>query len=62
MNLRPEQSRIAQYTGGLLMVSAVPGSGKTTTLSALAAQLIADGRINYNPSCRLARHELKICN
>ena len=46
MNLRPEQSRIAQYTGGLLMVSAVPGSGKTTTLSALAAQLIADARVN----------------
>jgi DNA helicase-2/ATP-dependent DNA helicase PcrA len=29
-----------------MAVSAVPGSGKTFTLSLLAAQLIADGRIN----------------
>jgi DNA helicase-2/ATP-dependent DNA helicase PcrA len=42
---RPAQSRILAYTGGKLGISAVPGSGKTFTLSALAAQLIRSGRI-----------------
>jgi len=42
---RPAQSRILAYTGGKLGISAVPGSGKTFTLSALAARLIRSGRI-----------------
>ncbi len=37
---RPEQADILSYTGGTLGISAVPGSGKTFTLSALAAVLI----------------------
>lgn len=40
---RPSQEKILEYlsTGGLMGVSAVPGSGKTHILSYLAAQLIA---------------------
>jgi DNA helicase II / ATP-dependent DNA helicase PcrA len=34
------------YDGGQMAVSAVPGSGKTFTLSSLAARLIADGRVD----------------
>lgn len=45
LNLRPAQQQILEYSGGRMGVSAVPGSGKTFTLSALAARLIADGRI-----------------
>lgn len=44
--LRPAQAEILTYTNGRLAVSAVPGSGKTFTLSLLAANLIADGRID----------------
>lgn len=43
--LRPEQEAIAAYAGGLLRVSAVPGSGKTQTLAALVARLLKDGRV-----------------
>ena len=39
--LRPAQAAILTYTGGPMGVSAVPGSGKTFTLSLLAAQLVA---------------------
>jgi DNA helicase II / ATP-dependent DNA helicase PcrA len=39
--LRPAQEEILAYTGGYMGVSAVPGSGKTFTLSLLAAQLVA---------------------
>jgi DNA helicase-2/ATP-dependent DNA helicase PcrA len=38
--LRPTQAEIANYRGGKLGISAVPGSGKTFTLSALAAQIV----------------------
>lgn len=38
--LRPAQAKILAYTGGPMGVSAVPGSGKTFTLSLLAAQLV----------------------
>ena len=38
---RPKQAEVLAYTGGKMGVSAVPGSGKTQTLSALAAQLVA---------------------
>jgi len=40
---RPKQAEVLAYQGGRMGVSAVPGSGKTTTLSYLAAQLIARG-------------------
>jgi DNA helicase-2/ATP-dependent DNA helicase PcrA len=40
---RPSQLQILGYTHGTLGISAVPGSGKTHTLSALAAQIIASG-------------------
>ncbi len=46
MQLRPAQAEILKYTNGRLAISAVPGSGKTFTLSLLAAQLIGNGRIN----------------
>ncbi len=37
---RPAQEKVLAYTGGYTGVSAVPGSGKTITLSRLAAQLV----------------------
>ncbi|MEW5985705.1 MAG: ATP-dependent helicase [Chloroflexota bacterium] len=48
MQLRPAQEAILQYQGGRMAVSAVPGSGKTTTLALLAAELLAGGRINVD--------------
>jgi DNA helicase-2/ATP-dependent DNA helicase PcrA len=42
---RPAQTEILTYTGGRLGISAVPGSGKTHTLSALAADLITRGAL-----------------
>ena len=42
---RPSQSEILAYRGGKLGISAVPGSGKTHTLSALAAEIIARGEL-----------------
>jgi len=42
---RSAQSQILAYTDGKMGISAVPGSGKTHTLSALAAQLIRTGKI-----------------
>lgn len=48
--LREKQQQVYHYTGGTMGVSAVPGSGKTFTLSALAAklveQLLAEGRVD----------------
>jgi len=38
---RPRQEQILSYSGGLMGVAAVPGSGKTEVLSALAARLVA---------------------
>ncbi len=38
--LRPAQEAILEYEGGRLGISAVPGSGKTFTLSRLAAKLV----------------------
>lgn len=43
---RPMQAAILKYTSGWMGVSAVPGSGKTHTLSALAAQLILNANLN----------------
>jgi DNA helicase II / ATP-dependent DNA helicase PcrA len=38
---RPKQAEVLAYKSGRMGVSAVPGSGKTTTLSYLAANLVA---------------------
>ena len=46
MVLRPAQQKILEYQGGRMAVSAVPGSGKTFTLSLLAGELISSGRVN----------------
>ena len=43
---RPKQAEVLAYTGGKMGVSAVPGSGKTQTLSALAAKLVAEGMLD----------------
>ena len=40
---RPHQEDILTYTHGTMGISAVPGSGKTWTLSALGAKFITDG-------------------
>lgn len=42
---RPSQEAILAYRGGKMGVAAVPGAGKTHTLSALAAQLIRRGEL-----------------
>ncbi len=42
---RPSQTEILRYRGGKMGISAVPGAGKTFTLSALAARLIASGAL-----------------
>ncbi len=39
---RPKQQDVLSYEGGTMGVSAVPGSGKTFTLSYLAAKLVAE--------------------
>ena len=43
LRLRPKQREILAYRAGKMGISAVPGSGKTWTLSLLAAQIIASG-------------------
>ncbi len=45
-NPRPAQLDILSYKGGTMGVSAVPGSGKTWTLSLLAAELIKNNQLN----------------
>ena len=40
---RPAQQEILKYRKGWMGISAVPGSGKTFTLSALAAEIIKEG-------------------
>jgi DNA helicase-2/ATP-dependent DNA helicase PcrA len=42
---RPKQQEVLDYTGGYMGVSAVPGSGKTWTLSLLAAEIVASGEL-----------------
>jgi len=42
---RPKQAEVLKYTSGKMGVSAVPGSGKTKTLSYLAAQLVASTQL-----------------
>ncbi len=40
---RPMQAEVLRFRSGRMGVSAVPGSGKTHTLSWLASELIAEG-------------------
>lgn len=40
LKLRPKQKEVISYAGGRMGISAVPGSGKTWTLSYLAADLL----------------------
>jgi DNA helicase-2/ATP-dependent DNA helicase PcrA len=42
---RPKQAEVLKYRSGKMGVSAVPGSGKTATLSYLAAELVASGNL-----------------
>ena len=44
--LRPAQGQILQYESGTMGIAAVPGSGKTWTLSRLAVSLIQNGRLH----------------
>ncbi len=44
-NPRPKQQEVLNYKRGKMGVAAVPGSGKTRTLSALAAKLVAEGNL-----------------
>jgi DNA helicase-2/ATP-dependent DNA helicase PcrA len=48
MKLRPAQIDILKYEHGRIAVSAVPGSGKTFTLSLLAATLLKKGLIDVD--------------
>ncbi|MDY6875900.1 MAG: ATP-dependent helicase [Chloroflexota bacterium] len=43
---RPKQQKVLDYRGGKMGVSAVPGSGKTYTLSYLAAQIVISERLD----------------
>ena len=43
---RPRQQEVLDYTGGKMGVSAVPGSGKTHTLSRLAANIVESGKLD----------------
>jgi DNA helicase-2/ATP-dependent DNA helicase PcrA len=44
-NLRQSQKRILNYRGGKMGIAAVPGSGKTFTLSLLAADILMRGKL-----------------
>lgn len=46
--LRQSQEEILRYTRGKMGISAVPGSGKTWTLSLLAAKIIINGELDEN--------------
>ena len=46
MKLRASQEKILEYTSGKMGISAVPGSGKTWTLSKLAADIIRTNILN----------------
>jgi len=45
---RPKQAEVLAYQQGMMGVSAVPGSGKTSTLSYLAARLVAVADLEEN--------------
>jgi DNA helicase-2/ATP-dependent DNA helicase PcrA len=43
---RPQQKKVLEYEGGTMGVSAVPGSGKTWTLTRLAARLVTEADLD----------------
>jgi DNA helicase-2/ATP-dependent DNA helicase PcrA len=43
---RPQQKEVLEYEGGTMGVSAVPGSGKTWTLTRLAARLVTEADLD----------------
>jgi DNA helicase II / ATP-dependent DNA helicase PcrA len=45
IHLRPKQKKILRYSSGKMGISAVPGSGKTWTLSLLASEIIRKGNL-----------------
>lgn len=45
-SLRPAQQQVLEYRQGTMGISAVPGSGKTFTLSLLAAELVAQREVS----------------
>jgi len=47
-NFRPSQQKILAYTHGTMGIAAVPGAGKTFTLSALAAEIIGRGDLAHD--------------
>jgi len=46
--MRESQQKILAYQAGFAAISAVPGSGKTFTLTNLAAELLSTGRVDVN--------------
>ncbi len=48
LTYRPSQQKILQYTHGSMGIAAVPGAGKTFTLSALAAEIIGRGDLGHD--------------
>ncbi|HDQ73518.1 MAG TPA: ATP-dependent helicase [Chloroflexi bacterium] len=57
---RPKQQEVLDYTGGRMGVSAVPGSGKTYTLSALAAKLVAESGLSQRVDAQHPREVLVV--
>ncbi len=47
-NFRSSQQKILAYTHGTMGIAAVPGAGKTFTLSALAAEIIRRGNLAHD--------------
>jgi DNA helicase-2/ATP-dependent DNA helicase PcrA len=57
VRLRPAQGRVVDYAGGLMGVSAVPGSGKTFILSVLAAKLIAEQMVDLDSAVLMVTYQ-----
>lgn len=57
---RPKQQEVLDYTAGRMGVSAVPGSGKTYTLSALAAKLVAESGLSQHVDAQHPREVLVV--
>lgn len=57
---RPTQAEILNYSGGTMGISAVPGSGKTHTLSALAARLVEKNVLQLHQQMDLGKFEKEI--
>ena len=57
---RPTQAEILKYSGGTMGISAVPGSGKTHTLSALAAKLVEKNTLKLHQRSELEKFEQEV--